>query len=175
MTDGTGKISGAQMRGYDGRNNENDVGAYCIRPIDNTPFGKIENGKMILSKSGKIVETEWQKTADLRPDMNLILDKFVVMPNHFHAIVRIADTIKNGNRLNVCELGVCNTPLQSPSKTIGAIIRGFKSAVSKQLGYSVWQRDYFEHIIRDEKSYQKIAEYIVNNPANWKNDKFYTE
>jgi len=70
--------------------------------------------------------------------------------------------------------GVCDTPLRSPSNTIGAIVRGYKSAVTKQIGYSVWQRNYWEHIIRDEKSYQYIANYIVNNPINWGKDKFHT-
>lgn len=78
--------------------------------------------------------------------------------------------------------GVCNTPLpldnlkikfQSPKQTIGSIIRGFKSAVTKQLGYSLWQRNYFEHIIRNEKSYNRISNYIKTNPSNWEKDKFY--
>ena len=57
---------------------------------------------------------------------------------------------------------------------VGAIVRGYKSAVTKQIGYSVWQRNYHEHIIRNEKSYQYIANYIVNNPANWGKNEFYT-
>jgi len=78
--------------------------------------------------------------------------------------------------------GVCNTPLpldkpnmkfQSPKQTIGSIIRGFKSAVTKQLGYSLWQRNYFEHIIRNEKSYNRISNYIKTNPSNWGKDKLY--
>ena len=75
----------------------------------------------------------------------------------------------------VCDTnrGVCDTPLRSPSHTVGAIVRGYKSAVTKQIGYSVWHRNYHEHIIRNEKSYQRIANYIVNNPVNWKNDKFH--
>jgi REP element-mobilizing transposase RayT len=71
--------------------------------------------------------------------------------------------------------GVCDTPLRSPSQTIGAIVRGYKSSVTKQLGLlgfneKIWQRNYHEHIIRNEQSYLKISEYIVNNPVNWDND-----
>ena len=62
---------------------------------------------------------------------------------------------------------------QSPKQTIGSIIRGFKSAVTKQLGYSLWQRNYFEHIIRNEKSYNRISNYIKTNPSNWGKDKLY--
>jgi REP element-mobilizing transposase RayT len=56
---------------------------------------------------------------------------------------------------------------------VGALVRGFKSAVTKQIGFSPWQRNYFEHIIRDWQSYQTILEYIINNPQKWENDKFY--
>jgi len=75
--------------------------------------------------------------------------------------------------------GVCNTPLRSPSQTIGAIVRGYKSSVTKQINVfrdcrmMVWQRNYHEHIIRNEKSYQTISDYIINNPAKWNDDKFY--
>jgi len=77
------------------------------------------------------------------------------------------DTIANG--------GVCNTPLRSPSQTVGAIIRGYKTAVTKQLNKfecfgTIWQRNYHEHIIRTNRSYQYIANYIITNPANWDND-----
>jgi putative transposase len=80
------------------------------------------------------------------------------------------------------EKGLCDTPLpelfRSPSHSIGAIIRGYKSSVTKQInlsdhGGSAWQRNYYEHIIRDEKSYMRISDYIISNPANWTNDKFY--
>jgi len=76
--------------------------------------------------------------------------------------------------------GVCKTPLRSPSQTVGAIVRGYKSSVSKQLrllGFNgkLWQRNYHEHIIRDEKSHRRISDYIINNPAKWGNDKFYIE
>src|SRR5450759_4000129 len=76
--------------------------------------------------------------------------------------------------------GECNSPLRGPSNNIGAIVRGYKSSVTKQLnllniGYTVWQRNYHEHIIRNEKSYLRISEYIVNNPAKWGDDKFYTK
>ncbi|HBX53752.1 MAG: hypothetical protein A2275_06090 [Bacteroidetes bacterium RIFOXYA12_FULL_35_11] len=65
-------------------------------------------------------------------------------------------------------------------RSIGSIVRGFKIGVTKWVHanseiHTVWQRNYYEHIIRDEQSYQKISEYIVNNPANWKNDKFKNE
>ncbi len=136
-------------------------------------FGKIKDGKMHLSKYGKIVKDEWIKTETIR--QNIKIDKFVIMPNHIHGIIVIEESVG----------AYCDTPLQkfkSPSNTIGAIIRGFKSAVTKQInkihntsGIPVWQRNYYEHIIRDEQDYWRIAEYIQNNPLRWDLDKYYVE
>jgi REP element-mobilizing transposase RayT len=75
-------------------------------------------------------------------------------------------------------MGVCKTPLRSPTQTVGAIVRGYKSSVTRQLGLmgfdeKLWQRNYFEHIIRNEQSYHTISEYIINNPAKWTNDTFF--
>lgn len=75
-------------------------------------------------------------------------------------------------------MGECNSPLRGTSQTIGAIVRGYKSSVTKQLGLlgfneKLWQRNYFDNIIRDEKSYHTISNYIKNNPAKWSDDKFF--
>ena len=72
------------------------------------------------------------------------------------------------------------TPFKSPSKTIGSIVRGFKIGVTKWCRQhtdteTIWQRNYHEHIIRNEQSYLNISEYIINNPSNWKDDKFYNQ
>ena len=95
----------------------------------------------------------------------------------------------NNTHISIHNQGVCNTPLQknilrSPSNTIGAMVRGYKSAVTKQLNIlnaekydqssMIWQRNYHEHIIRNAQAYQNIADYIINNPMKWDADKFYT-
>ena len=167
-------------------------------------FGKVANGQMILSEYGQIVATEWLNTVNVRPK-DAILHEFVVMPNHFHAIVEICrgHTTKtsisntpscrgvshtpslntpslntpplNTPSLNtpLCDTqGVFNTLLRSPSKTLGAIVRGFKSAVFKKIGFSVWQRNYYEHIIRNSNNYATISNYIRENPARWEEDRF---
>ena len=128
-----------------------------------------------------IVQQEWMKSAEMRPDVEL--GEFVVMPNHFHGIIGLngKSDISKTDILSSSQSeisGVFNTPLQSPSKTIGAIIRGFKSAVTRQarqmgLAENVWQRNYYEHIIRDADSHNKIAAYIRNNPANWMEDEYF--
>jgi len=72
----------------------------------------------------------------------------------------------------VDDIGAKNiSPLRSPSRTIGSIVRGFKIGVTKWFVRSVWQRNYYEHIIRSADEYERIAEYIINNPAKWHRDK----
>jgi putative transposase len=75
-------------------------------------------------------------------------------------------------------MNVCKTPIHSPSQTVGAIVRGFKSSVTKQwvaMGFTgkLWQRNYYEHIIRNEQSYHTISKYILNNPLKWEKDTFF--
>ncbi len=157
-----------------------------------------------LSDIGKIVETEWLKTPGLRPDMNLELGTLVVMPNHFHAIIIIGENPYNSNHHSALRRddmpGVSSATMDATnsenannsfknhdyknefsaqSKNLASIIRGFKSAVTmqaKNLGYHhfAWQTRYHEHIIRDQESYQKIEDYILNNVYTWQSDKFYT-
>ena len=91
-----------------------------------------------------------------------------------------ANDIMPDNELLNDNRGECNSPLRGTSNTIGAIVRGYKSSVTKQLnllniGCVVWQRNYYENIIRNEQSYQTISEYIINNPAKWANDNFYRQ
>jgi REP element-mobilizing transposase RayT len=145
-------------------------------------FGKISDGVVRLNEFGNIERNEWFEIEKHRP--NVELDAFVVMPNHVHGIV----FLKNAD-----DVGECSTktrrarhavPLQKerfgkPTKgSIPTIIRAYKSAVSKmihQLGYdrTVWQRNYYEHIIRDELEHQRIYSYIENNPFDWNNDEMY--
>jgi putative transposase len=85
------------------------------------------------------------------------------MPNHFHGIVWIVED----------ETTTTTTPNVLP-RSLGAIVRGFKCAVAKRInqirGTPVWQRNYYEHIVRDERGLNAIREYILNNPANWSSD-----
>jgi putative transposase len=172
-------------------------------------FGEIADREIKLSDIGKLVESEWLKTPLIRPDMNLELGPFIVMPNHFHAILIIRENPYNSNALpedviqgRNAKKGIdemqrrdamhrVSTPHhdQIPdeyknsfgpqSKNLSSIIRGFKSAVSKHARkYNpdfAWQPRFHDHIIRDDKSYNRIAEYILNNPLKWAADKFYNQ
>ncbi|MBN2485939.1 MAG: transposase [Bacteroidales bacterium] len=167
-----------RLKGYD----YSQAGLYFITICTHNRaclFGKIENSKMILNECGQIANNEWEKTPEIRN--NVELGDFIIMPNHIHIIIRLLGrgelhSPNNPNKLHSPnKQGVCDTPLRSPSQTIGAIVRGYKSSITKQLGLlgfngKLWQRNYHEHIIRNEQSYMKISEYIINNPANWDND-----
>ena len=128
-------------------------------------FGDITT-EMVLNPFGIVVGDAWQNTSVIRP--GILLDEFVIMPNHIHGIIIIRRGV----------LQYAPTPIfQSPSQTIGAIIRGFKSSTTKQInqmrrkpGLPVWQRNYHEHIIRNEEELHRIREYIITNAQNWVND-----
>src|SRR6185295_7946363 len=132
-------------------------------------FGDVVNDTMRVNEFGKIVADEWRRMPTMRP--NVVLDEFVVMPNHFHALLAI-----EGSRR-----GVLNTPSgqsRSPSQTIGAVLRGFKAATTKkineyrgQFGEALWQRNYYEHVVRNDDELRRIREYIVNNPMQWALDR----
>ena len=123
-------------------------------------FGGVVAGEMVLNAAGDIARQEWQKTVEMRP--NVVSDVFVVMPNHLHGILNMTEA-ESGR--------VQRAP------TLGDIVRGYKSAVTRQIAAlrlspnsTVWQRNYYEHIIRDEKSYLQIADYIQTNPLRWQDD-----
>ena len=133
-------------------------------------FGKVVNGEMVLNKCGKVVEEEWVKTAEIRK--NVELDVFVVMPNHFHGIAAIIEDCRGTARCAPTEHNRQFGKMTSAS--LPAIIRSFKSAVTRQINelrdtpYApVWQRNYYEHVIRNEKDLNEIKEYIVSNPLKW--------
>jgi REP element-mobilizing transposase RayT len=153
-------------------------------------FGKIEDGKMILNTVGKILEEEWRNTIQLRP--NIALGEFIIMPDHMHMIITITAQMER----KVDKEWIHSNP-KSPSQTIGAIIRGFKGASTKKINLflnstgesqfapptespfaptefyknKIFQRNYYEHIIRNQKDYNRIEQYIIDNPMNWKKKK----
>ncbi len=196
-------------------------------------FGTIENGKMILNDAGKIADECWLEIPKHFP--NVVLHEHIIMPNHVHGIIEIANGIegaKNNSpqrspeRNETPDIGAKNiSPQQgfkSPSKTIGSIVRGFKIGVTKWFRVNpggaknispektpdirtknispqrspdiraknispqqyettrperstekISQRDYYDIIIRDERAYQNISEYIIRNPEKWEGDKFF--
>lgn len=134
---------------------------------------------MQLSEIGKIVESEWLKTFELRQDMNLYMGEFVVMPNHFHAIIGIGENSYNTQweTQRNAKTNDFKNHFGPQSKNLVSIVRGFKSSVTiaarKINPEFKWQSRFHDHIIRDDKSYQRVANYIIQNPAKWRMDTFY--
>ena len=148
-------------------------------------FGEIVENMILLNEIGRLVKDEWIRTAHIRE--NVSIDEFVIMPNHVHGIIVINEI--NGNVGARYRVGAhCNVPLQqtehqfeqfgkSTRNSIPTIIKLFKSATTKRInayrqtpGAPVWQRNYYEHIIRNENELNKIRKYIVENPLDWLND-----
>lgn len=149
-------------------------------------FGEIIGKEMQISEIGKIVATEWLKTLELRPDMNLEFGEFIVMPNHFHAIIIIGTNEYNlgggGGRdamhcVSTCDGIQMGNKFGPQYKNLASIVRGFKSVVTKNARLIhvdfAWQARYHDHIIRDGQSFENIQNYIANNPKNWNKDKFF--
>ena len=113
-------------------------------------LGKIEENYIKLTKEGNIVKQNLYRIEEMYK--NIIIDEYVVMPNHLHMLLLI--NYKNGI-------------------TISRIIKHFKANISREIGYSIWQKSFYEHIIRNEKEYLRILEYIQYNPLNWIYDKYY--
>ena len=155
-----------------------------------------------LSDFGKIVDAQWHNSFDIRNE--LFLDQYIIMPNHLHAIVVInnneSTTVDENDMDDVLHdaetHGRASLPSQTRTfhrspKSISSFLAGFKSAVNSKIDDYIdeydlnipkynrnnhfFQPNYHDHIIRKEKSYQNISAYIINNPAKWKGDKFYTK
>ena len=135
-------------------------------------FGQIVDGHVKLNDLGGVVSDSWEWLAKNYP--YVVLDEKVVMPNHLHGIIVITDECKGGSRTAptaALDRGISRKPL-------GRLIGAFKTVSTKKInqmrgapGTTIWQRNYYEHVIRGEDSLRSIREYIVNNPANWEFDK----
>lgn len=142
-------------------------------------FGEIRNKEMRLSPIGEIVTKEWVKTEKLRK--NIKLDKWVVMPNHIHGIIIIdnwsVDGVCRDVARNVSTTKNKFSKISPKPNSLPAIIRSFKSAVTKQAREiypnlnQLWQPRYYDHIIHTEKEYGDTQDYILNNVKNWEKDK----
>ncbi len=144
-------------------------------------FGEIQNGIMILNDVGAMIQDTWFQMPDRYS--GIALDAFVVMPNHIHGIV-----VLNPPEVGVTPRGcpVAAGQARGPAPTsLSKVIHRYKSlttaryrcAVDEQrwppFEHRLWQRNYFDHVIRDEDDLNRIRDYIVENPKNWATDEEY--
>ncbi len=151
--------------------NYTEFGAYFLTICTKNKqwlFGEIKDDKMCLNNLGKIAFNCWQEIPQHFPHIEL--DVFVIMPNHLHGILWINNSINDPSQ---------NRQFGKMDKgSISSIVRSYKAVVTKKInqicgqkGSSlIWQRNFYENIIRDEKALNNIREYIINNPLNWQKD-----
>ena len=113
-------------------------------------FGSIVNNKLIHSFLGILVEDSINNLKNIY--QNIFIDKYVIMPNHIHMIIVINNETQN---------------------TVSNIIKNFKKGITQVLGKTIWQRSFYDHVIRNELDYLRIWQYIDNNPLKWNLDEFY--
>ena len=137
-------------------------------------FGKICNAKPKLSPIGEITQTTWFEIPNHFP--NVEIDEFTIMPNHVHGIIII-----NERRATAC-CGSTKEPEFGKiiKGSLGVIVRSFKSAVTKRVNEmneekrpSIWQSNYYDNIIRNERDLDRIRKYIKQNPRKWELDEYY--
>ena len=142
-------------------------------------FGEIIDGVMQLNSYGQIAWNEWEKTPQIRP--NLDVKEFVIMPDHVHVIITILKDVTgwdpwfNHIRGTRPPSKFSRQSFLSPSQTLGAIVRGYMATVTSQINRlrntpneKVWQRGYHERIIRTKWAYNNIARYIRENPRRYR-------
>jgi REP element-mobilizing transposase RayT len=151
-------------------------------------FGEVVNGEMKLSRYGLIVQSAWFDLPKHYPHVEL--DAFCIMPNHAHGIIILDEDGRGGSFSGrtvfqpQSSIGQALSNVNHETRPYGPkrhplseIMRAFKSFSAKRInvlrkttGIPVWQRNYYEHIIRNEQDYQTKRNYILRNPANWEND-----
>ena len=169
-----------RLKGYD----YSQAGAYYVTIVTwrrECLFGEVMNGEMMLSRFGLVAKQQWEKLPKRFP--NIALGAYVIMPNHMHGIIEIINGRGTAESLKALEgessrRAPTHERFQKPVKgSIPTIVRSYKSAVSYRInlmrgtdGVPVWQRNYYEHVIRNEKDLQNKTDYINANPLLWDQD-----
>ncbi len=151
-------------------------------------FGEIIEEKMVLNNAGQMVESVLAELSVRFPKIEL--DESIIMPNHFHGIILFSRHYREESCIGHSALDnhrgqgdYKNRPYGTPPDTLGRIVQAFKSITTLKyingvkhyhwpsFSEKLWQRNYYEHIIRDENDLEQIRGYIINNPMQWESDK----
>jgi REP element-mobilizing transposase RayT len=129
-------------------------------------FGEVVSGELQLSEVGRIVTETWAWLTIQYPYVEL--DVFVIMPNHIHGIIVVQEKGGRGR----------SQTAPTKRKSLGRLIGAMKTVSTKSInqrrgtpGAAVWQRNYYEHVIRSDNSLNRIREYILDNPGQWNFDR----
>ena len=148
-----------RLEGYD----YSDAGAYFVTVVTQGRvclFGDVVDGEMRLNEAGEVVRQGWQSLAGRYGHVGL--DAYVVMPNHLHGVVVLDDGGSESLELR---------------KPLGRLIGSFKTITTQRVNdilgtrdRRLWQRNFYEHVVRDEEDLDRIRDYIAGNPAGWDKD-----
>jgi len=175
-----------RLKGYDYSQSGIYFVTICLKDAE-CLLGEVKNNQMTLNPAGKMIESEWRKIPEKYPFVDI--DEFIVMPNHMHGLISIKNKrrgevispLKINNNDKISLKGTENVPLHKQSKhpSLGQIIAYFKYKTTKSINImcdtpcvKLWQRNYYEHIIRNENGYNRIRNYIIQNPSKWNEDKY---
>jgi putative transposase len=182
LTDESGRFTrrSIRLKGYD----YSQAGAYFVTlAVQNRDciLGEIKNSNVILSDVGRITAASWEWLASQYPYVEL--SEWIVMPNHLHGILVIHPDGGENSAAGIDGSGPCwggsrTAPTRSaPTKPLGGLIGAFKTVSTKKWnvmnhtpGAVLWQRNYYEHIIRNDQEWESISRYIIANPINWVKD-----
>ena len=178
-----------RLKGYDYSQSGGYFVTICTRNRE-CLFGELLDGQMVLNEYGEIAREEWLRSERIRREIKL--DEFVVMPNHIHGIIIFVNVGATGGSPTqagatgeppIQARATRRSPLQSSrlhtpmKRSLGSLVANYKSATTRrsiQIGRgittSIWQRNYYEHVIRNETDLEEIREYIENNPIKWLED-----
>lgn len=182
-----------RLKGYD----YTSVGRYFVTIVTRNRlplFGKVVDGEMVLNRFGKIASEKWQHTIELRD--NVSLGAFMIMPDHIHFVIHI-DQQRMQKEYTPEELErraeTVDAKHMNKPGSLGAIVRGFKGAVTRQIlaavkneesidenieqiceklktEKTIWIRNYNDAIIKSQRHYNNVTQYILNNPKKWDKD-----
>ena len=190
-----------RLKGYD----YSQPGAYFVTICTQNGeclFGRVIDGRMQLNDAGRMVQSVWDEMLDHYPGVGI--DAFVVMPNHVHGIIVLTGDIvgatprgcpdgglitydQDGQARGPAPTGESRGDVPANRMSLSDVVHRFKSFTTakyrhgvKHAGWppfpgKVWQRNYWEHVIRDERALQQIREYVVNNPARWAEDRMHPD
>ena len=164
-----------RLKGYDYAGPGSLFFTYCT--VDRQDyFGAIATDAMCENELGRIVWDEWRRTVEMRQEMRA--HAFIVMPNHVHGLISMIPSLLF---VPMKERADCNLPLHARKRphSLSTISTGFKGAVTRGIRrhfgdphLKVWQRNYFERVVRDNQEFETVLQYIQTNPKKWAEDRF---
>jgi putative transposase len=135
-------------------------------------FGEVADGEMYLTRTGIRAWVEWDRTLAMRPEV--VEHAFIVMPNHVHGLFSLdSSNLQDGSHCDAT-----SRRLQREKRSVSSIVSGYKGAVTRWLraelgdpSFVLWQPGFHEHVVRSEKRFDAIREYILDNPVRWGSDR----